>query len=69
MKESNVQEVKIEDLEKEAEEILEPSFRFGKFPEWKFKGWQVIFFFGTLPDPEVPASLRLGWKTILFGVF
>lgn len=60
------QEVKIEELE---EQLKEPKIRFGKLPEWKFKGWQVVFFFWVVPDPELPVGLRLGWKTILFGIF
>lgn len=55
--------------EEEEKERALHSIRFGRLPEWKHKGWQVVFFFGTFPNPEIPADLLRGWKTILFGIF
>lgn len=40
--------------------------RFGRFPIWEHKGWQVIFYFGN-PPGAMPGEL-MGWRTLLFGV-
>lgn len=45
------------------------TFRVGRFPEWKHEGWQLIGYFGELPDPRYPVELMLGWRTILIGFF
>lgn len=41
------------------------TLRFGRFPDWKHEGWQMIGYFGELPDPRYPAELMLGWRTVL----
>lgn len=63
-----MQEVSLEDLD---QEILEETkkIRFGKLPDWKFKGWQFTFFFGKIADPNVPLLLQNGWRTAIVGIF
>lgn len=71
----------MENLKKEAQEVLRDlgetketpapkgkKIRFGRFPDWQFPGWQVLFFFGALPDPQIPRALIMGWRTFLLGV-
>lgn len=58
-----------EDPVAETETAPAPSFRFGRFPDWKFAGWQFIFYFGSLADKDMPHILLLGWKTVLLGIF
>lgn len=71
---------KLSDINEEIKEQIESKFaklfayyaqrfRFGRFPDWQFKGWQFIFHFGSLADRDMPHILLLGWKTIFFGAF
>lgn len=68
----NVQEEIKEQIESKFAKLFSyyaQSFRFGRFPDWQFKGWQFIFHFGSLADRDMPHILLLGWKTVLLGVF